>query len=40
MLVLGVLGINEGGVVLVVVVSKVYLVVSVVVFLGRDVLIV
>ena len=40
MLVLGVLGINEGFVVLVVVVSKVYLVVSVVVFLGRDVLVV
>ena len=39
MLVLGVLGMNEGVGVLVVVVVKVYLVVSVVVLLGRDVLV-
>ena len=38
-LVLGVLGMNEGVGVLVVVVVKVYLVVSVVVLLGRDVLV-
>ena len=38
-LVLGVLGMNEGVVVLVVVDVKVYLVVSVVVMLGRDVLV-
>lgn len=39
MLVLGVLGLNEGVGVLVVVVVKVYWVVSVVVLLGRDVLV-
>ena len=38
-LVLGVLGMNEGVGVLVVVVLKVYLVISVVVLLGRDVLV-
>ena len=38
-LVLGALGLNEGVGVLVVVVVKVYLVVSVVILLGRDVLV-